>query len=180
MERMVSGGLGLQLELAQQGKAGMLVPQSISLLPAPCAPDTGRQQQPMTAAAKQRHMAEQRWQANKLSEKAKAHKLHELQALAARPEASAASDEIQRPLQRNQHGEPSRAAAEVADSGPLVQGHLVQGQVQQQPGTAAADQAVHRPTHFPDAVVSGYDQVVWTHWTGRYQTLKGQFCFEFL
>lgn len=43
MERMVSGGLGLQLEMAQQqGKAGMLVPQSISLLPAPCAPDTVR------------------------------------------------------------------------------------------------------------------------------------------
>ena len=65
MERMVSGGLGLQLEMAQQqGKAGMLVPQSISLLP---ALDNVRQHERMTAAAKQRHMAEQRWQANKLT-----------------------------------------------------------------------------------------------------------------
>ena len=99
MERMVSGGLGLQLEMAQQqGKAGMLVPQSISLLPAPCALDNVRQHEPMTAAAKQRHMAEQRWQANKLSEEAKSHKLREQQALAARPEAPVASNDIRRPL----------------------------------------------------------------------------------
>ena len=66
----------------QQGKAGMLVPQNISLLPALCVPTVvrSRQHEPMTAAAKQRHMAEQRSQANKLSEEAKAHKLHEQQA----------------------------------------------------------------------------------------------------
>lgn len=127
----------------------MLVPQSISLLPAPCAPDTVRQHQPMTAAAKQPHMAEQRWQANKLSKEAKAHKLHEQQALAARPEVFVASDDIRRPLQREQQGETSRAAAKVADSGPFVQ-----GPAQQQAATPAADQAVHRPAHFPDVVVS--------------------------
>lgn len=121
----------------------------------------------MTAAAKQRHMAEQRWQANKLSEEAKAHKLHEQQALAARPEVPMASDDIRRPLQREQ-GETSRAAAEVADAGPFVQGHA-----QQQAATPAADQAVRRPAHFPDAVVPGYDQVVWTQWTGRYQKFEG-------
>ena len=44
----------------------------------------------------------------------------------------------------------------------------------------ACHHAQARPAHFPDAVVPGYDQVVWTHWTGRYQNLKGQFLLSVL
>ena len=105
MERMVSGGLGLQLKMAQQqSKAGMLVPQSISLLPAPCALDNVKQHEPMTAAAKQRHMAEQRWQANKLSEEASLAGLTSCvnsRPLAGRPEVPEGSNDMRRPAHCN-------------------------------------------------------------------------------
>ena len=162
MQTMVSGGLGLQMQVVQmQAQAGLLVPKGVTATTQrELSFSSDIKDTKLTAAATQRRRVSQRWQHNRQAAALNALKAQEERVLAARPvvlSADASGEAAEQP------GQPaSMPVLSATQSASAVQPAATQ------PATSG------RPAHLPAALVPGYDIELWQEWGGKYQALNSE------
>ena len=162
MQTMVSGGLGLQMQMVQmQAQAGLLVPKGVTAATQrELSFSSNISDTKLTAAATQRRRVSQRWQHNQQAAALNALKAQEERVLAARPvvlSADASGEAVEQP------GQPaSMPVLSATQSASAVQPAATQ------PATSG------RPAHLPAALVPGYDVELWQEWGGKYQALNSE------
>ena len=123
LETMVSGGLGLQMEMAQrQAQAGQLIPgHGAAVAQRQLDLTTGSK---LTAAAQQRTKAEHRWLAKKQSAAIKALKLQEESSIAAKFSALS-SDNTGEEREQSSTAQPSAKQQTAAQPSAAQHSHLL-------------------------------------------------------